>query len=246
MSSIVTPESEAAFIKTMIERDLNNNRWTNDQRLDYLKDVGNHVDDLGENILRADKLGEGPIEIGDTVKTTIHEELMGGSLKHDDMIGPGSHSIGEDRDEFDLNDLDVDDIASALRKAMPGATVIDMSDPSGRMEYIPPRIKLFDELFDAIKPPDYKGMNLIEFIRSGECLFGDEAKVWLYKNKIPHECDHIHVYPYEMVMFLPDEDQGTEKKVSWITPAGARREDDMITAIRMMFSEYVDKEIQDG
>jgi hypothetical protein len=49
----ITPESEAEFVKTLMDTDLNlrHRPWTDEQKLKYLSIVGHYVDELGEKIL---------------------------------------------------------------------------------------------------------------------------------------------------------------------------------------------------
>jgi len=229
----VTVRDNVEFVKLMMDRDLAEIH-SDDIKLTYLRTIGDYVDELGEAILSVNKDARPESNID-----------LGASPKHDNMIGPGSHTLGEDRPEFDVDDIDTDDILKALQQAMPDATILPLSAIMDE-NYVPPKIALFNTLFEKVKPKDYKGLNLVDFIKSGECLQGAEAYDWLYDRKYPHKYQHIHIYPHDLCLLLPDNDPDDDimyGSAAWIKPDGVREEGDMMKIFYAMFGEYVEKEV---
>ena len=50
----LTPQNQAELVKDLITYDLNRMGWSDDDKLDYLKVVGDFVDEKGEDILAYD------------------------------------------------------------------------------------------------------------------------------------------------------------------------------------------------
>lgn len=232
----VTIKDNVEFVKLMIDRDLAE-LTNNGIKLAYLKSIDDHVNELSEAILSINK---------DVKPASIVD--LGASPKHDDMIGPDAHSIGEDRPEIDFGDIDTEDILASLRQAMPEATIVPLSAIMGE-DYVPPEMALFNKLFEIVKPKDYEGLDLVDFIKSGECLQGAEAYDWLYARKYPHKYQHIHIYPHDLCLLLPDDDPDDDimdNGAAWIKPDGVSEEGDMMKIFYAMFGEYVEKETASG
>lgn len=226
----VTIQDEFDFVKLMIERDLANHR-SDRERLDYLMLIGTYIDDVGEQILCA----KSPTTVGTDIKFEVGKRL--GEARHSraDFIGPGSR-LGEDRPEFDESDIELGGISDILKRAFPEATIIDMTErPNG--------LSLLADIFEATRPDDYEGLNPVEFMATGECLKGAEAHEWLYRRKIPHSYDHIHVFKHDLVLALPDKDDIAEDhRVTWLRPDGTAERGSLGETLRHMFWAYMDLE----
>ncbi len=189
MSSI-TIEEDADFVITLIETDVEHLKSDN-RKLTYLKLLGDHIDEMGEDILK-----ENPKAFSDP------KEIKRGN------------SIGEARAEMNISDIELFD--------SPDVKVISLPNGVG---------SLLDILFGSDNPLDP-----LTFLRSSECLKGDDAKAWLYKRKYTHEYDHIHVFPHELCLLMG------EKALTWIEPYGVRSEGEDHKVMKDMFIEYMERE----
>lgn len=205
--SKIQPKDHADFVITMIDRDI---AMINDSEdmLDYLRIILNYADDMGEQILRASQLGEGPVEIGRDIKTTI----------------------GENRPEREESDIQLMD---ALRTNFPDAAIINMSDDGFRTN-----LDLLAALFEATRSEGSKDLNPLEFCRTGECLTGAEAYDWLYARKFTHTYQHIHVFEGDRCLLLPDDEDAEPDTVQWIQPDGVKEEGDLMNVLQAMFVDY--------
>ncbi|MDJ0952455.1 MAG: hypothetical protein QNJ81_02125 [Acidimicrobiia bacterium] len=209
----VTKEEMADFVVTMINRDLDHGHLSFADKLDYLTTIGVFVN-------------------------TQVDRLKSAKDTADAMISAGV--IGEDRPEVEESDIDLD-IPGLLRKAFPGAAVIDMTQRDD-IDTFRQDLSMLDSLFEAIRPPDVKTMNPIQFIDSGTCLKNADAHAWLYEHKIPHSYDHIHVFDDDMCLVLPDDDfPHGNSDVYWIEPDGVRSEGDVLKVLKEMFHAYTER-----
>ena len=128
--------------------------------------------------------------------------------------------IGEDRLENESSDID---LFSTLKQIFPELRVIDEVD-----------------FLASLITSDKDGtLNPLGFLRSSECLKGVDAREWLYARKYPHEYNHIHVFPEDLCILLPEySDDMLDPGVKWIEPDGVREEGDPIDVLLKTFEEY--------
>lgn len=170
MADKITPQSEAGFVKTLMDTDFYRHRhdWTNEDRLDYLKIIGNYADDVGEKIYRTENLGEGPTTIGDEVKTTI----------------------GEDRSE--LEDTDID-ISHLLQRAFPEATVLNLDREGGLLDLLIDAFKP-EELDGCLSPRQFcRSGECLKDHKAVEWLYAN-------KYNVEYRHIHVFPYDLVLVM----------------------------------------------
>lgn len=122
--------------------------------------------------------------------------------------------IGEIREEMNISDIELFD--------SPDIKVLSLPNGVG---------SLLDILFGEIPV-----LGALDFLRSSECLKGDDAKAWLYKRKYTHEYEHIHVFPHDLCLLMG------ETELTWIEPDGVRSEGEDCKVMKDMFIEYTTRE----
>ncbi len=84
----VSPKENAEFVKVMIDRDLRTTRFSY-ERLDYLKIIGDYIDEVGEKILSADRDKNLPSNFPEVPKVSAEEPI-------DDVFDVNLHDAMEE------------------------------------------------------------------------------------------------------------------------------------------------------
>ena len=69
------------------------------------------------------------------------------------------------------------------------------------------------------------------------------ARKWLYERKYTSDCDHIHVFPKDICMFMPNDfdnnDFDADNAIAiWAEPDGVRAQGEILSVLKRMFEEY--------
>lgn len=177
MADKLTPKNQASFVRDLIDYDLQRHGWSSEEKLDYLKIVGDHVDDVGEDILSAPPPLSGPEHVAEIVSDV--QKILG-----------------------------IPDTVSS-------------------------RLAIANELFELTRPEGYDALNPVQFLKSAECLKGDDAQEWLYRRKYVETSDHIHVFPNDLCL-----DLSTRGNPRWIEPDSIRMVGSIVDVILAMYEAY--------
>jgi hypothetical protein len=217
--SRVTIKDETEFVKLMIDRDLKTMGYES-HKITYLKIIGDYVNDLSEVIIQANQNAEA------TIRELVDEEDIPSDYfisKDTPIINPDT-PVGESRFEFDNFDINISNISPI------------------HPESIAKDLDILHTLFESLRPSDYAGLSPSEFIASSKCLKGAEAYEYLYDKKYTHFYSHIHVFPNDLCLLLPDKSTGLSihEEVSWIEPDGIREQGPTYQVLWEMFFTYAE------